>query len=68
MRARRRQAILARVDLLTVPGIGTSVSPPMRLLRLLIWLATLLFAVMLFMPLVREIIHRLTESAPTALP
>jgi hypothetical protein len=40
----------------------------MRLLRLLIWLATIFFAVMLFMPLVREILHRLTESAPTVLP
>ena len=40
----------------------------MRLLRLLIWLATLLFAVMLFFPLVREIIRRLTEAGPTTLP
>jgi len=40
----------------------------MRLLRLLIWLATLFFALLLFLPLVREIIHRLTESAPVALP
>jgi preprotein translocase subunit SecG len=40
----------------------------MRLLRLLIWLATLFFAVMLFLPLVRQIVHRLTESSPGALP
>jgi len=39
-----------------------------RLLRLLIWLATLFFAVMLFLPLVREIIHRLTESGSGSLP
>ena len=40
----------------------------MRLVRLLIWLATLFFAVMLFLPLVRQIIRRLTESAGSALP
>jgi hypothetical protein len=40
----------------------------MRLVRLLIWLATLLFAVMLFLPLVREIIRRLTESGGSGLP
>ena len=40
----------------------------MRLVRVLIWLATLFFAVMLFVPLVREIIRRLTISSPTGLP
>jgi flagellar biosynthesis/type III secretory pathway M-ring protein FliF/YscJ len=40
----------------------------MRLVRFLIWLATLLFAVMLFLPLVREIIRRLTESGGSGLP
>jgi len=40
----------------------------MRLVRLLIWLATLFFAVMLFLPLVRQIIFRLTESGNSALP
>ena len=33
----------------------------MRLVRLLIWLATLFFAVMLFLPLVRQIVRRLRE-------
>ncbi len=40
----------------------------MRLVRLLIWLATLFFAVMLFLPLVREIIRRLVESSGSGLP
>ena len=40
----------------------------MRILRLLIWLATLFFAVMLFLPLVREIIRRLTESGGGTFP
>jgi hypothetical protein len=40
----------------------------MRLLRLLIWLATLFFAVMLFLPLGREIIRRLAESGTGGLP
>ncbi len=30
----------------------------MRLVRLLIWLATLFFVAMLFVPLIREVIHR----------
>jgi len=30
----------------------------MRLVRLAIWLATLFFAAMLFVPLIREVIHR----------
>jgi preprotein translocase subunit SecG len=34
----------------------------MRLVRLLIWLATLFFAVMLFLPLVRQMIARMSES------
>jgi len=34
----------------------------MRLVRLLIWVATLFFTVMLFLPLVRQIIRRLSES------
>jgi hypothetical protein len=40
----------------------------MRLIRLLIWLATLVFAVMLFLPLVREIVRRVTEVNGGALP
>jgi len=40
----------------------------MRLVRLLIWLATLFFAVMLFLPLVREIMQRLSASSPSGLP
>ena len=40
----------------------------MRLVRLLIWLATLFFAVMLFQPLAREIIRRLVESGNGGLP
>jgi preprotein translocase subunit SecG len=40
----------------------------MRLVRLLIWLATLFFAVMLFLPLVREIVHRMTETGGAAVP
>jgi hypothetical protein len=33
-----------------------------RFLRLLIWLATLFFAIMLFLPIVREMVRRLGES------
>jgi preprotein translocase subunit SecG len=33
-----------------------------RFLRLLIWLATLFFAVMLFLPIVREMVRRFGES------
>jgi preprotein translocase subunit SecG len=40
----------------------------MRLVRLLIWLATLFFAVMLFLPLVREILRRVTESSGGSVP
>ena len=40
----------------------------MRLVRLLIWLATLFFAVMLFLPLAREIVRRLVESGDGGLP
>jgi preprotein translocase subunit SecG len=40
----------------------------MRLVRLLIWVATLFFAVMLFLPLVRQIILRLSGSDSSALP
>jgi len=40
----------------------------MRRVRLLIWLATLFFAVMLFLPLAREIVRRLFESGNGALP
>ena len=35
---------------------------PMRLVRILIWLATLFFATMLFFPLIRQIIHQLSEA------
>jgi len=30
----------------------------MRIVRVLIWLATLFFAAMLFVPLIREVVHR----------
>ncbi len=40
----------------------------MRLVRLAIWLATLFFAVMLFLPLVRQIIRRLTAMGGAGLP
>jgi preprotein translocase subunit SecG len=38
----------------------------MRLVRALIWLATLFFAAMLFVPLIREVVHRV--SSTTQLP
>ena len=34
----------------------------MRLVRLVIWVATLFFAVMLFFPLIRQIVRQLSES------
>ena len=40
----------------------------MRLIRWLIWLATLFFVVMLFLPLVRQIIRRLTEYGGGVIP
>lgn len=40
----------------------------MRLVRLLIWLATLFFAVMLFRPLVLEVLRRTTQSGGLGLP
>ena len=41
----------------------------MRLLRLAIWLATLVFVVMLFLPLVGEVLRRLSASYdPSLLP
>jgi len=40
----------------------------MRLVRLLIWLATLFFAVMLFLPLVREVLRRAAETGSHGLP
>lgn len=40
----------------------------MRLVRLLIWLATLFFALMLFLPLLRQIILRLSGFGSSALP
>ena len=40
----------------------------MRLLRLLIWLATLFFAVMLFLPLVRQILGRLAKTGASTIP
>ncbi|HXA97330.1 MAG TPA: hypothetical protein VN323_17335 [Candidatus Dormibacteraeota bacterium] len=39
----------------------TDGGPRARLLHLLIWLATLFFAAMLFVPLVREALRRLFE-------
>ena len=40
----------------------------MRLVRLLIWFATVFFAVMLFLPLVREVLRRATQSGGYGLP
>jgi hypothetical protein len=40
----------------------TDGGPRARLLHLLIWLATLFFAAMLFVPLVREALRRLFEA------
>ncbi|HYB71182.1 MAG TPA: hypothetical protein VEH80_10935 [Candidatus Bathyarchaeia archaeon] len=48
----------ARPTLLGMPEGGSRT----RLLHLLIWLATLFFAAMLFVPLVREALHRLVTS------
>jgi hypothetical protein len=39
-----------------------------RLLRVAIWLATAFFVVMLFMPLVSEMLLRLTSPAQSGLP
>jgi preprotein translocase subunit SecG len=38
--------------------------PPSRLLRLIIWLATLFFVAMLFVPLVREALRRAALVPP----
>ena len=38
--------------------------PPSRLLRLLIWLATLFFVAMLFVPLVREALRQAALQPP----
>lgn len=38
----------------------------MRLVRVVIWLATLFFLAMLFMPLVREALRRASESQAPA--
>jgi preprotein translocase subunit SecG len=38
--------------------------PPSRLLRLVIWLATLFFVAMLFVPLVREALRRAAQVPP----
>lgn len=40
----------------------------MRPVRLAIWLATAFFVVMLFTPLVREMVERLTASNSSGLP
>jgi hypothetical protein len=40
----------------------------MKPVRLAIWLATAFFVVMLFTPLVREMIERLTVSSSSGLP
>lgn len=40
----------------------------MRLIRLAIWLATALFVVMLFTPLVAEVLLRLSSLNQTGLP
>lgn len=38
--------------------------PRARLVRVAIWLATLFFALMLFVPLIREALRRAAESLP----
>jgi len=40
----------------------------MKLVRVAIWLATAFFVVMLFTPLVREMLERLSVSGATGLP
>ena len=40
----------------------------MRLIRLGIWLATAFFVVMLFMPLVRQMVMRLASTGQTGIP
>ncbi|HKA62238.1 MAG TPA: hypothetical protein VKH83_07415 [Methylomirabilota bacterium] len=37
---------------------------PSRLIQVAIWLATLFFTVMLFVPLIREALRRAAERAP----
>jgi hypothetical protein len=56
---------------LTTSQVGTTLHEHMpdgglsaRLLQVAIWLATLLFAAMLFVPLVREALRRAAESPP----
>lgn len=56
---------------LTASGVGTTLHEHMpdgglraRLLHVAIWLATLLFAAMLFVPLVREALRRAAEPLP----
>jgi preprotein translocase subunit SecG len=43
-------------------GLMSDTGRRARLLRVTIWLATLFFAAMLFLPLVREVLRRLQES------
>ena len=45
-------------------GHMTESRPPSRLLRLVIWLATLFFVAMLFVPLVREALRRAAQVPP----
>jgi hypothetical protein len=40
----------------------------MRLVRLLIWMATLFFAAMMFRPLVQEVLRRASEPGGLSLP
>jgi hypothetical protein len=39
-------------------------TPPSRLLRLVIWAATLFFVAMLFVPLIREALRRAAQVPP----
>jgi hypothetical protein len=39
-------------------------APRSRLLQAVIWLATLFFAAMLFVPLIREVLRRAAEVVP----
>lgn len=47
-----------------LPGHMSESRPPSRLLRLVIWLATLFFVAMLFVPLVREALRRAALVPP----
>jgi preprotein translocase subunit SecG len=45
-------------------GLMSDIGRPARLLRVTIWLATLFFAAMLFVPLLREALRRMNQVPP----